>query len=167
MDRAITWAGSLTSARTHNSQCVYAVITRHRHLADGVIPPPHSSPRACWGPDLSDGVIRGVCGLHALVPADPDTHVSGLDHPHVIGAVSDRQRDGVYVLLHHVHDLRLLERRHPGRGETEQALWESRSHQHSSHTPGQQLHTTISSPGFSSTLCHGRGSSHANSLVLL
>ena len=66
----------------------------------------------CPPAHLCYGVVRGVGGLHALVAADPHSDVSRLDHPHVIGTVTDRQRDGLHVFLHHVHDLGLLQRRH-------------------------------------------------------
>lgn len=66
-----------------SSACLYAVSASH----------------------LCYGVIRGVGGLHALVAADPDSNVSRLDHPHVVGTVAYRQRDRLHVLLHHVHDL--------------------------------------------------------------
>lgn len=66
-------------------------------------------------PDLRDGVVRVVGGLHALVPADAHAHVGRLDHPDVVGAVPNGERDGVHPLLNHVHDLRLLQRRHSGR----------------------------------------------------
>ncbi len=61
---------------------------------------------------LCYGVVRRVGGLHALVATDPHSDVSRLNHAHVVGAVAYRQRDGLHVFLHHVHDLRLLQRRH-------------------------------------------------------
>lgn len=66
---------------------------------------------------LSDGVIRVVGGLHALVPTDAYTHVGRLDHAYIIGTIPDGQGDGFHPLLHHIHYLRLLQRRHPRGGE--------------------------------------------------
>lgn len=61
---------------------------------------------------LCYGVVGGIGGLHALVATDPHSDVSRLNHAHVVGTVADRQRDRLHVLLHHVHDLGLLQRRH-------------------------------------------------------
>lgn len=63
-------------------------------------------------PHLRYGVIRRVGGLHALVATDPHANVSGLNHAHIVCTVPDCQRDGLYMLLHHIHDLGLLQWRH-------------------------------------------------------
>lgn len=57
-------------------------------------------------------VVGGVGGLHALVATDPHSDVSRLNHAHVVCTVADRERDGLHVFLHHVHNLWLLQRRH-------------------------------------------------------
>lgn len=59
---------------------------------------------------LGDGVVRRVRRLQALVARDSNTNVSCLDHPDVIGSITDGQRDDLYLLLHHLHYLGLLQR---------------------------------------------------------
>lgn len=63
-------------------------------------------------PHLCYGVVRRVGGLHALVATDPHANMCCLNHAHVVGAVPNCQRDGLYMLLHHIHNLGLLQWRH-------------------------------------------------------
>lgn len=59
------------------------------------------------------------CWLPACptVPTDAYTHVGGLDHAYIIGTIPNGQGDGFHPLLHHIHYLRLLQRRHLEGGE--------------------------------------------------
>lgn len=61
---------------------------------------------------LCYGVVRRVGGLHALIATDPYSNMSRLNHAHIVGTVAYRQRDSLNVFLHHIHNLRLLQRRH-------------------------------------------------------
>lgn len=85
--------------------------------------------------ELSEGVVAGHDGLHALLSTDPHTNVCSwrrtqngseppstrscragvassseltLDHVDVIGSVSDGQRHGLLVLLHQTHHISFL-----------------------------------------------------------
>ena len=71
---------------------------------------------------LCNGVVGGVGGLHALVPADADSHVSRLDHAHIVGAVAYSQSNGFDVLLHHVYNFGLLQWRHSEWGQGKEGV---------------------------------------------
>jgi len=81
----------------------------------------HIANEECGHCYLCDGVVRGVDGLQALVSRDAHPHVGCLDHAHVIGSIAHGQGDGLHLSLHQVHHLRLLQRRHPGRGKQYQS----------------------------------------------
>lgn len=59
---------------------------------------------------LGDGVVRWVGRLQTLIARDSNTDVGCLDHPDIIGSITDGQRDDLYLLLDHLHHLWLLQR---------------------------------------------------------
>lgn len=67
---------------------------------------------------LGDGVVRRVCCLQTLIARDSNTDVGCLDHPDIIGSITNGQCDDLHLLLHHLHYLRLLQR---GNSEGEQS----------------------------------------------
>jgi len=79
-------------------------LTKHARLSPACL-------HATSASHLCYGVVRRVGGLHALVAADPHSNVRRLNHAHIVCTVADRQRDGLHVFLHHIHNLRLLQRR--------------------------------------------------------
>lgn len=54
--------------------------------------------------------VRSHHGLHALLATDSDPDVSGLNHVHVVRAVTNRQGLHLQVVLHHAHHASLAEK---------------------------------------------------------
>ena len=80
----------------------------------GIIPSPVDKQQPGEEPELGDGKVGRVGGLQPLVAGDADADVGLLDHCDVVSTVADGQRDLMAnsAFLHHLHNLRLLDRRY-------------------------------------------------------
>lgn len=62
---------------------------------------------------LGNTVIGSEHRLQTFLATDADADVGRLDHRHVVGTITDGQRNGLFVLFYQVDDHGLLQRRHP------------------------------------------------------
>lgn len=62
--------------------------------------------------ELRDGYVRRAGRLETLNARDPYADVRGLDHGHVVGAVTDGQEDRLGIVLDELDNERLLQRGH-------------------------------------------------------
>ncbi|KAH3665255.1 hypothetical protein OGATHE_004070 [Ogataea polymorpha] len=81
----------------------------HRLAAEPVA---ENVPELCHVLELADRKVCAARCLHAFHAADADANVRGLDHRHVVGTVSDRQKQRTLLALHEPHHKRFLQRRH-------------------------------------------------------
>lgn len=58
---------------------------------------------------LSDGIVRRVDSLQALLSGDADSNVRSLDHANVVRAVTNGKRHGTNAILDQLDHKRLLE----------------------------------------------------------
>src|ERR1700722_10485636 len=68
--------------------------------------------------ELGNGKISRPRSLHALIPTDANTNVSGLNHGDVICTVSNGQACSLEIVLDHQRDLCLLQWTHTTTYET-------------------------------------------------
>jgi hypothetical protein len=59
-------------------------------------------------PKLRNGIVRRVHSLETLLARDTHANVSRLDHAHVVGAVSDRERHHAEAVFDQSDHLRFL-----------------------------------------------------------